>query len=82
MKAWTYAGTRAQGDPFEIALGLDVWAQAWVPVPGEAAQLTDPLYGSDYRFAVYEIAGRGARVRFAAREVSSGVWSFYRPGEG
>jgi hypothetical protein len=82
MKAWTFAGTSAQGDPFEIAPGVDVWAHAWALVPGETARLTDPLYGSDYRFGVYEIAGPGARIRFAAREVSRKVWCFYRREEG
>lgn len=48
----------------------------------EKAYVTDPFYGSDHEFLVYDIVHRGARIRFAAREFSSRLWGFYVPKEG
>ena len=47
----------------------------------ETVFLTDPLYGNDYLFNVYEIVDGGQPVRFAAREFSANLWGFYLPRE-
>ena len=45
----------------------------------ETARVTDPLYGKDHEFYVYEIVEGARRIRFAASEFSANLWGFYLP---
>ena len=47
----------------------------------ETAFVTDPLYGNEYEFNVYEIVEETSRIRFAASEFSANMWGFYLPQE-
>lgn len=60
--------------------GADIWALRWRRTREPVLQLPHPAYPDqlDY-FDIYEVDGPAARVRFAAGEVSNGVWGFYVP---
>jgi hypothetical protein len=78
------AGWRAQHVGFErdglILEGLDVWALAWRKAAAAPISLPHPAHPSErHRFAVYEIGDGDGSVRFAAAELSNGVWGFYTP---
>lgn len=59
--------------------GLPVWKHEWGRQVGEVWLPEDAPAGSRLNFAIYEIgaAGGPVHVRFAASEVSNGVWSFW-----
>jgi hypothetical protein len=59
--------------------GLPVWAHEWKSVPGEVWLPEDAPPSVRERFALFEIGGVGwpVQVRFAAKEISNGVWSFW-----
>jgi len=78
---WKYVGHCAEGDRFEIE-GVNVWSEKWRSVPGLLAEVRDPQYGQDFRFAVYEIPKGNTILRFAAGEFSVNVFGFYVPEPG
>ena len=47
----------------------------------EQARVTDPRYGREYLFDVYEPLVDGRTFRFAAAEFSNGVFACYVPDE-
>ncbi len=59
--------------------GLPVWKHEWRPLEGEVRLPEDAPSGSQQTFHVYEMGGAGwpVQVRFAAREISNGFWSFW-----
>jgi hypothetical protein len=59
---------------------IDVWRHKWRKVGLPALELPHPAYPNqlDY-FDVYEIGAPRTPVRFAAGELSAGVWGFYVP---
>ncbi len=60
--------------------GLDVWVLKWVPVGREVAMLPHPAHPAQiHSYEVYDVADDCTRVRFAAGELSNGVWGFYVP---
>ena len=76
------SGWRARHVGFErdglILDGLDIWAADWRRVNAPAVELPHPAHpGQTHAFRTYE-AGHGAGARrFAATELSNGVWGFY-----
>jgi hypothetical protein len=59
--------------------GLAVWAEQWRPT-GERLSLPHPAYPEQmHDYSVYEIGPASSAVRFAAGELSNGVWGFYVP---
>ncbi|HLY54816.1 MAG TPA: hypothetical protein VKS60_04625 [Stellaceae bacterium] len=58
--------------------GLDVWGSKWHRLGAAAVNLPHPAHPHElHRFEIYE-AGEGRHVRrFAAAELSNGVWGFY-----
>lgn len=75
-KKWIFAGHCVDGNRFLID-GVNVWSRAWQNVPGQSAQIKDPLYGQDFSFPVYTIQDGEKEVRFAAGEFSNTIWGFY-----
>jgi hypothetical protein len=72
---WRVAHIGFEKDGFRLN-GLDVWALPWRKVDAPPVELPHPAYPDQRHFYdVYEV-GLGA-VRFAAGEVSNGVWGFY-----
>lgn len=60
--------------------GLDVWKHQWRRQAGLGLSLPHPAHTHEMNsFAVYEIGDPAQPVRFAATELSNGVWGFYVP---
>ena len=62
-------------------LGVNIFEYEWKST-GEVACFGDPRYGNLRRFHVYEAIINGACRRFAAGELSNGVWGFCLKEEG
>jgi hypothetical protein len=73
---WQFAGSSKEGESFDIR-GVNVWGQGWEVVPGEEAQVTDPVYGRRHVFKVFSIQDGEEKIQFAAGEFSTGEWGFY-----
>lgn len=73
---WKFAGSCVEGQPLFLD-GVNVWSLEWRRVPGETAEVEDPLYGQLFRFNVYEIDGASATIRVATGECSANVYLFY-----
>ena len=59
--------------------GAHVWNEQW-RATGERLKLPHPAYPEQiHDFHVYEIGRASPPVRFAAGELSNGVWGFYLP---
>ena len=60
--------------------GQPVWKQEWRPSGEPSLMLPHPAYpDQSHRFDIYAIGESRKRVRFAAGELSNGVWGFYVP---
>jgi len=78
---WDSVHVGFEGSAFSID-GIDPWSHAenWRRVPPDAIVVPHPSYPHQrHRACVYEVAVRGKTVRFAAAELSNGVWGFYVP---
>lgn len=74
---WRAVHVGTEGDGLKID-GLEVWSQKW-RAAGSSVELPHPAYPAQvHRFDVYEI-GDQHPVRFAAGELSNGVYAFYVP---
>jgi hypothetical protein len=81
MTVWREACIGFQIDNIKIG-GIEVWAQRWRPVKTEPLLLPHPTYPEQmHRYLVYEIGDSALPIRFAASELSNGVWGFYVPVE-
>jgi len=59
--------------------GLSVWSLTWREEPGERATLAHPAHPTQpHDFTVFSIDDGARATRFAAAELSNGVWGFYR----
>jgi hypothetical protein len=76
---WQFAGASREKEPFEIR-GVNVWDQGWQVVPGQEAQVHDPVYGKGFVFRVYTIQDGENMIQFAAGEFSDGEWGFFTRG--
>jgi hypothetical protein len=74
-KRWKEAHIGVEGDGVVIH-GVDIWKAEWQPT-GEDVDLAHPAYPKQtHRYAVYVTDND---VKFAAGELSAGVWGFYVP---
>lgn len=79
MSNWCAVHVGVEGDAARIG-GLPVWAQFWRRTGEAAVLLPHPCYPAQrHRFDIYEAGPPERRVRFAAGELSNGVWGFYVP---
>ncbi|MDO9362645.1 MAG: hypothetical protein Q7T60_06950 [Sphingopyxis sp.] len=77
--AWRQVHIGFSDDGLTIG-GLDVWALPWRSVDTVPLQLAHPAYPEEiHRFTVQEVQTGPTVVRFAASELSNGVWGFYVP---
>lgn len=61
--------------------GVDVWAVPWQTLDATGVELPHPAHPRElHRFSVYEANDGRRDIRFAAAELSNGVWGFYTPG--
>jgi len=59
--------------------GLPVWSLTWREESAEAVMLAHPAHPTQqHAFTVYTIDDGARATRFAAGELSNGVWGFYR----
>ena len=72
---WLFVGASPEGRPFQMG-GLDVWEHEWSDTR-EKARVEEPRERRGLTFGIYEIRSGDHVVRFAAGELSSGVWGFY-----
>ena len=69
-----------EGDGFRLG-GVRVLEQQW-QAPIGLLKLPHPAYPNQtHEFAVYEVEAASQLFRFAACELSAGVWGFYLPDE-
>ncbi len=79
MSKWRAVHVGFVGDDLNIA-GIKVWQQNWRRTADDAIQLPHPSYQNQrHRFEVYEVGPQDSPVRFAAGELSNGVWGFCIP---
>jgi hypothetical protein len=77
--AWWDVHIGFEGDDFRLG-GLAVWKEEWRPVDTGHLNLPHPTYRDQiHRYDIYEIGEAETLVRFAAGELSNGVWGFYVP---
>jgi hypothetical protein len=75
-KEWRCAHIGPEGDYGTVG-GLRVWDHDWRRVKGKV-RLPHPSYpGQMHEFHIFEIGRREKPVRFAAAELSRGLWGFY-----
>lgn len=79
MIGWKAVGVVAEGQPVRI-LDVNLWDYLWIRLKEPSVELPHPSYPSQvHSMNVYEIEAGGARIRFAAGELSANVWGFYVP---
>ncbi len=79
-QGWTQAHVGFERDDFELQ-GLKVWFESWRRVESASLILWHPAYPQQrHAMEVYEIGDPASPVRFAAGELSNGVWGFFTPG--
>jgi hypothetical protein len=77
MSAWRAVHIGFENDGLKID-GLEVWKHEWRRVPGRPVEPPHPAYPNQlHRYDVYEIGDPARPIRFAAGELSNGVWGFY-----
>ncbi|CAN5232138.1 hypothetical protein BH11PSE2_BH11PSE2_21590 [soil metagenome] len=76
---WRDVHVGFEGDDFKVE-GRAVWKDKWRPIDTEKLQLPHPAYRHElHSYWVYEIGEADRPIRFAAGELSNGVWGFYVP---
>jgi hypothetical protein len=79
MSDWGCVHVGFQGDGPTIG-GLDVWKETWRALDSDFVELPHPAHPNQvHRYWIYEIGDTAKPVRFAAGELSNGVWGFYVP---
>jgi 5-oxoprolinase (ATP-hydrolysing) len=76
---WEQVHIGFENDGVEIEKA-SVWKQAWRTVNTPPVRLPHPAYRTQFHtHGVYEIGDPARPIRFAASELSNGVWGFYVP---
>ena len=76
---WREAHIGLEGDEFTLN-GLEVWKASWREITTEPIVLPHPAYPKqEHNYWLYEIGDLQCPIRFAAGELSNGVWGFYVP---
>lgn len=74
---WASVHVGPEGGALSIE-GVSPWSRSWRRVSSEAIVVPHPSHSQErHRAWIYEIDGVGKVVRFAATELSNGVWGFY-----
>jgi hypothetical protein len=78
MKEWDAVGVVAEGEQITIS-GLNLWSFDWTRLPEAPVELPHPQHQTQrHLMRVFEIKSGNVTLRFAAGEVSAGVWAFYQ----
>ena len=79
MTGWEVAHIGFAGDDFELN-GLHIWTQKWRQTNFPSVTLPHPAYPNQmHAYEIWEIGASEQPVRFAAAELSNGVWGIYVP---
>lgn len=79
MEEWDAVGIVAEGNEISI-FGLNLWSLDWTRLPEAPVELPHPQHQTQrYLMRVFKIESGNVTIRFAAAEVSAGVWAFYQP---
>jgi hypothetical protein len=79
MTVWRDVHVGFEDDGLEIG-GVEVWKHKWRATGEPHLNLPHPSYPNQtHPYRIYEIGDAGHSVRFAAGELSNGVWGFYVP---
>jgi hypothetical protein len=79
MTIWHEIHIGFEGDELTID-GLKVWSHKWRATGKPHLELPHPSYPNQiHQYVIYEIGDAEHPVRFAAGELSNGVWGFYVP---
>jgi hypothetical protein len=83
-EGWGPVHVALEGTALSIG-GINPWLHAnnWRMVQQEHIVVPHPSYRQErHRAWVYEVTSNGKTTRFAATELSNGVWGFYVPSHG
>ncbi len=79
MTPWQAIHVGLEDDGFAIEQ-LEVWKHTWRRTSEPPLDLPHPSHPSQtHTYRIYEIGDPTHPVRFAAAELSNGVWGFYVP---
>ena len=74
---WRPVHVGLEGDAVSVN-GVALWRHNWRQLSEDAVVVPHPSYPSERHKAwVYEVDANGETARFAAGELSNGVWGFY-----
>ncbi|MDE6282231.1 MAG: hypothetical protein K2M15_10700 [Oscillospiraceae bacterium] len=73
-KTWQYETRGVDGNV--TLFGVNIFDYEWEST-GKRVTVRDPLYGQEYKMAVYTVMIDGQQHEFAAGEFSACVWGFY-----
>jgi hypothetical protein len=60
--------------------GIVIWEQHWRPAGVPPVELPHPAHPHQrHSFDIYTVGDPATPIRFAAGELSNGVWGFYLP---
>ena len=81
MTGWRDVHVGVEDDGLKIG-GLEVWKHTWRWTSEPALDLPHPAYPNQtHRYRICEIGDSANPVRFAAGELSNGVWGFLVPAD-
>ncbi len=79
MAGWRERHVGLEGDDLKID-GLTIWQQDWRRTPLPPVQLAHPAHPDQrHRYTIYDVGNEQKPTRFAASELSNGVWGFFVP---
>jgi hypothetical protein len=79
FEGWRDVHIGFENDALKIN-GIEIWNHDWRQVEVGALQLPHPAYNDQrHSFDVFEVGETSKPTRFAAGELSNGVWGFYVP---
>ena len=77
MSIWRAAHVGLEGDGLTID-GVEIWKQTWHSAGEAPLSLPHPSHPNQrHRFEIYQVGDAQRPIRFAAGELSNGVWGFY-----
>jgi hypothetical protein len=81
MSGWREAHIGFEDDGLKID-GVEVWKQKWRSPDRQSVQLPHPAHPQQlHRYVIHEVGDARHPLRFAACELSNGVWGFFVPME-
>jgi hypothetical protein len=78
LHGWRFVGVVFDGSGVRVG-GVDPWSYKWQST-GDAIEVPHPSYPAQkHVLGIWAIDTEDGSMRFAAGELSNGVWCFYEP---